>query len=69
MHHRHGDEGNDGLECSIRAKIQACHEMSTLKHTHAQFLPVAGVPPVRVEMAISEARDLGEGTQQILKDD
>ena len=63
MHHRRGDEGNDGLECSTRVKIQACHEMSKRRHTRAQFLPVAGVPPVRVEMAISEARDLCERSQ------
>lgn len=34
-----------------------------------EFQPVTGIPPVSVELAVCEARELREGTQYILEDD
>ena len=34
-----------------------------------ELQPVAAIPPIGVEVAVGEARDLGEGAEDVLEDD
>ena len=66
---RHGDGGSDGQVYSTPERIQAFgnqHQAGEMRH---EDLPIAGIPPVRVEVSIGEASDLCERSQDILEND
>ena len=58
---RHGDEGSDEREYSTPEKIQALMNQQDDGQIHHQHLPIARVPPVRVEVSIGEASNLRKG--------
>lgn len=65
---RHGDGGSDALVYSTPAKIRAFYDQHR-NELICQNLPIAGIPPVRIEVPVGEASDLCKRSQNILKDD
>lgn len=66
---RHGDGGNDGLVCSTPAKTPTFYDQHKNDPDIQDSLPIARVPPVRIEVPIREASNLRKRSQNILKDD
>ena len=58
---RHGDGGSDEQEYSTPEKIQAFKGQQEDGLIGRQHLPIARVPPVRVEVSIGEASNLRKG--------
>ena len=58
---RHGDGGSDEQEYSTPEKIQAFKSQQEAGLIHHQHLPIARVPPVRVEVSIGETSNLRKG--------
>ena len=58
---RHGDGGSDEQEYSTPEKIRALMNQQEDGQIRHQHLPIARVPPVRVEVSIGEASNLSKG--------
>ena len=66
---KHGDGGSDAPGYSTPERTRAFdhqHQHDLVRH---RDLPIAGIPPVRVEVPIGEAGNLSKRSQNILEDD